>query len=209
MRKPLLLALRQVITEADKHRNFPILLLNKPFSFETALLLTNVHEPGDLGDVPFKLIFSFTRSHNSDQGSVPRLDGRVTADPRYYDPASPQGLCRHFGFLLKQAVTALETPLNRLELLSPDERETLLRFANGRETVVEDRRLHCLVLDQIQKTPLAAAAVLEHRVLTYRQLGAWSYDIAAQLAAAGVTPGDIVALMAPHSLELLAAILGI
>jgi O-succinylbenzoic acid--CoA ligase len=57
--------------------------------------------------------------------------------------------------------------------------------------------------------PGAIAVADEARALTYAELDGWASDVAAVLRAAGVEPGDRVALRCPNSLEFAAAIHGI
>ncbi|MFF5471233.1 amino acid adenylation domain-containing protein [Streptomyces achromogenes] len=72
-----------------------------------------------------------------------------------------------------------------------------------------DTTLHSLVLDQARRTPDAPAVALDDATLTYRDLDLWSADTAARLAAAGVAPGDIVAVRLPRSAHMVAAALGV
>ncbi len=69
--------------------------------------------------------------------------------------------------------------------------------------------LHGLVEAVADRTPEAPAVRMKDERLTYGELSARARQIAGQLAAAGVGPGDRVGLYQPKSVEGVAALLGI
>lgn len=62
---------------------------------------------------------------------------------------------------------------------------------------------------QVARAPEAPAVVFEDRALCYRELDARASALAARLAAAGVRPGDRVAVCMQRSLELMVGLLGV
>ncbi|MFI9331090.1 amino acid adenylation domain-containing protein [Kitasatospora sp. NPDC052868] len=69
--------------------------------------------------------------------------------------------------------------------------------------------IHTLFTRRAEETPDARALVQGATVLTYRQLADASDAFAADLAAAGVAPGDLVPVLMPRSIRLVVAFLGI
>ncbi len=71
------------------------------------------------------------------------------------------------------------------------------------------RCIHELFVEQAARTPDATAVSQGRRVLTYRQLDGVSDVLAQRLRVAGVTSGDIVAVVLERSLELIVALTAI
>lgn len=69
--------------------------------------------------------------------------------------------------------------------------------------------LPTLVAEQVRRRPCAIAVRSAAGDLTYQRLGAWAAAVAGQLEADGVGPGSLVAVYAPRSADLVAALLGI
>lgn len=73
----------------------------------------------------------------------------------------------------------------------------------------QDKNLHQLFEEQVEKTPDHIALIYEGKQLTYRQLNEQSNQLAHYLKAQNVGPDTLVALACERSLELLIGILGI
>lgn len=70
-----------------------------------------------------------------------------------------------------------------------------------------ERPIQELFLEHAKRTPSAIAVVAGDRTLSYGELDTMSARLAGRLAAAGVGPGDFVAIELPRSLELIVALL--
>ncbi len=100
-------------------------------------------------------------------------------------------------------------PIGTLEILSSDERRTILHQWNDTARAIPAATLPELFAAQVAKTPDAIAVVLEGKHLTYSELDARSSQLAHHLRALGVGPEVVVGLCVERSLEMLIALLGI
>ncbi|MBL9090371.1 MAG: LLM class flavin-dependent oxidoreductase [Planctomycetaceae bacterium] len=103
-----------------------------------------------------------------------------------------------------------QTPLAQIELLSPTERQLILRDWNA--TSVDYRRdavIHRLFEEQAARTPDAAAVTFENRRLTYAQLNRRANRLAAYLRSLGVGPDAMVGIHLERSENLVTAMLAV
>ncbi|MEV0694517.1 non-ribosomal peptide synthetase [Streptomyces sp. NPDC050388] len=90
-----------------------------------------------------------------------------------------------------------------------DEETSFLERHQGSVVTYPDTTLHRLFLATAARRPDGIALVDGDRTTTYAELRALATTVAADLAAAGVTPRSIVGLVGPRSTELFAGLLGI
>jgi len=69
--------------------------------------------------------------------------------------------------------------------------------------------IHQQVVEQVARTPNEVALIFRDRSLTYSSLNAQSDMLASRLRAEGVTPGTVVGISVPRSLELVVGLLAI
>ncbi|MCP5106963.1 MAG: amino acid adenylation domain-containing protein [bacterium] len=115
----------------------------------------------------------------------------------------------HFKYLMRQIAVNPEIDLEDLETITPEEKRQILSDFNKGCTGPGARTIHRLFEEQVDKTPDAAAVVMEHRHLTYKELNEKSGRPAARLREKGVGPECIVGLMVPRSLHWITGLLGI
>ena len=111
--------------------------------------------------------------------------------------------------LLAAAVADPDRPIGSLDILSPDERRTILYDWNATARAVPSATLPELFAAQVKTTPAATAVVFEDTSLTYDELDAHSSQLAHHLRALGVGPEVVVGLCVERSLEMLVGLLGI
>jgi enterobactin synthetase component F len=80
---------------------------------------------------------------------------------------------------------------------------------NATDHPVPDVTLTKLIVDRMQATPDAPALRFEGTTWTYRELDRRTASLARQLVHRGVGRGDVVAVMAPRSFELVLALIGV
>lgn len=117
------------------------------------------------------------------------------------------------GHLRRFLTAAMERPYDRigdLDFLGEEEREQILFGFNRTEVPFAwDVLVHQAFEAQAAKTPDRTALVQGVRSMTYRQLNERANQLAHRLRATGVTPGQIIGLMAEPSPEMVAALLAI
>ena len=159
--------------------------------------------------------------HSSSPGAIfdlnfftaERSDGwSVTCDysSDLFEPATARRMLGHFKRLLEDIAADPARPISRLEILTAEERQTLLHDWTGHRA---DYPRDATIGQLFAATALAAPDRIalesgEHR-LSYGQLHAEATAIAKQLLDAGLAPGELVGLCARPSFEMIAGLLGI
>jgi len=222
--KQIIMQVHKSIFDAVENQNYPIetLLyhLNMTVShndfplFDTAVLLKNIHDKTYLKDIPLNMIFSFSRTGNS-------LEMTVKYNSLLYRETTIGRITKHFKRLLQQGVFNVDMPLNRIEILSREEKKQLIYdFNDTKAGYPADMTIHELFARQVIKTPdhiaLAGDRQLEepHQSapaaisITYRQLNDKSNQLARVLKKKGVSPDTIVGIMLEPSPGMIEGILG-
>lgn len=143
----------------------------------------------------------------------PRPDGTVEGWLR--GPADRYGrdtlerVARHFQALVSGLVRADPQALaGTVPMLSDEDRADVLAAAEGPRRPVPDT-LTAQLRAALRRHPDRPAVTLEGTTLTYGELGRRAHALAGRLAAAGVGPGDLVAVSLRRSLELVVALTGV
>src|SRR5207244_3675825 len=111
-----------------------------------------------------------------------------------FDRASMEAMAARLVRLLEAAVAEPERAIGSLDVLSPDERHTILHGWNDTARTVPSATLPELFAAQVVRTPDAVAVVFEEQSLTYAELDARSNQLAHYLRDLGVRPETVVAL---------------
>ncbi|HEY9657256.1 MAG TPA: amino acid adenylation domain-containing protein, partial [Allocoleopsis sp.] len=100
--------------------------------------------------------------------------------------------------------------ITELPLLTESERQQLLVEWNNTQThYPQDKCIHQLFEEQVDRTPDAVAVVFENQQLTYRELNQRANQLAHYLQTLGVGPEALVGICVERSLEMVIGILGI
>ncbi len=218
--KELLLETRKTVSEALENNNYPIEILaqqlNKPITdradfplFDMALLVENIQDRSFLDSANFNMVLTFRREDSL-------VKGCLEYNPLLYEAATAGRIVEHFTRLLQEVTANIDTPIEAINLLSPDEEEMVLNRFN--DTAADysghtaQKGIHELFERQVQLTPDNIAVVDPlggRRTLTYSQLDQKACQLARVLIKRGVTTGTVVGIMLERSVELIAGILGI
>ncbi|MEW1614262.1 MULTISPECIES: amino acid adenylation domain-containing protein [unclassified Streptomyces] len=133
--------------------------------------------------------------------------GEIEYDADLFEPATALALARRFLTVLAQVTERPGSPVDRLDVLEPDERRRL--FTELLDTAAPRPAVSVpeLVARQVDRTPDAVAVVCGDVDMTYRQLWHRSDRLARSLLRSGVTPESVVALALPRSADLVVALL--
>jgi amino acid adenylation domain-containing protein len=126
-----------------------------------------------------------------------------------FDRSTARRMLGHYKMLLEAAAADPEAAIGRLPLLTAGERRQALVEWNqtGKDYPVVSALK--LFEEQAARTPSATAAVHGGRRWSYRELDRHACGVAERLREIGVSPGSRVAVAVDHSLEMLAALMGI
>ncbi|WP_306317877.1 MULTISPECIES: amino acid adenylation domain-containing protein [unclassified Streptomyces] len=132
---------------------------------------------------------------------------------RYNTDILEEGTARELAAAYVNTVESLaahpDVPLRDLVRGDAGQLERLAAWGTGPERELPADRLPELVRDQALRTPEAVALVADGEEWSYARLRSETERIAASLRAAGIVPGDRVAVLARRGAPLVAALLGV
>jgi len=222
MFKDLLLQVRQSMVEAVKNQNYPmetlIYQLGLSFSreefplFGTAILLDNIHDKRYISHIYLDMLFLFRREEAY-------IEAQVEYNKHLYTKEAVERISAHFTRLLNKIISDVQVQMSTVSPLSLQERKLLLEEFNGSEVPwPQDKTLHVLFEEQVEKSPLATALVYTgvqtngtttEMHLTYGVLNQRSNRLARLLRDKGVDRNVIVTLLLDRSLEMVTAMLAV
>jgi amino acid adenylation domain-containing protein len=132
------------------------------------------------------------------------------ANPAHYTAEELAAHQRRFVALLGQLAVAMpDEPLHRLDMLSAEERQTLLEGFNATARPVPESTLAELFEEQVERAPEALALVFGEQELSYKGLNERANRLAHHLIELGVGPETLVGIALERSVEMVVALLGI
>ncbi|MEU6126234.1 amino acid adenylation domain-containing protein [Streptomyces sp. NPDC047123] len=160
----------------------------------------------------FDLTWDFTELQGTD-GLPAGLAGEVEYSTELFDESTVRRFADHFVRLLRSALASPHKRLSALEMLTSEQRHAALDAgAQDRDADLGHELVHsvCDVLEtQAAVTPGRTAVSDGQRAVTFAELTDELHDVALRLAAAGVVPGDRVAVAAARSERQIAALFGV
>ncbi len=134
---------------------------------------------------------------------------RFRYDTRHFSETDAASLASQFGLFLADVATDADARITSVDLLSADERTTVLDKWNATSVPYRnDACIHELFEAQAERTPDAIAAVFQNESYTYRELNERANQLAAQLRELGIGPDCLVGIFVERSLDLVVATLG-
>ncbi|BAY50143.1 amino acid adenylation domain-containing protein (plasmid) [Scytonema sp. HK-05] len=139
-----------------------------------------------------------------------QLSFRFIYDSQRFESASVTRMVGHFQALLQGLVADPDQKLSHIPLLSATEQhQILIEWNNTHAPYPQEKCLHSLFEQQVQKTPDAVAVVFEEQRLTYSELNTRANQLAHYLQALGVGPEVLVGVCLERSVEMVVGLLGI
>jgi amino acid adenylation domain-containing protein len=126
-----------------------------------------------------------------------------------FDDARIARMLGHFQTLLESVARDPDQRLGQLPLLTLAERQLLVEWNRTAVAYPEDRLLHELVEEQVERAPNDVAVVFEKQQLTFRELDDSANRVAQYLQNLGVGPNVLVGICVQRSWEMLVGLLGI
>ena len=170
--------------------------------------LTTRSEPVDTASAKFDLLLNLSERREPD-GSPAGINGVLEYATDLFDRTSVEVMAGRLVRLLETAVAAPDTPIGRIDILSPAERRTILEEWNNTGHPIPPTTLTELFNAQVDKTPDAVALVFGQDRLTYTQLDARANQLAHHLRVLGVGPEYVVGLCVERSLDMIVGLIGI
>ncbi|MEV0728031.1 amino acid adenylation domain-containing protein [Polymorphospora sp. NPDC050346] len=225
--RDLLARTRTVVADAQSHADLPFeqvvqaLRPDREPSYHPVFQVMFDVQPGGLGalrlpgvratDVPVldRRISLFDFSVSVVDGDELRLVAEYATDLFTADTVGR--LLAAYQAVLAGVVADPDRPVGALPLMTAAERDRILAAADRREQAAPPATLTDVFAATAERSP-DAPALLDAATgvgYDYRELRAWSGDVAARLHAAGVRRGDLVALLCRRSPAAVAGLLGV
>ena len=138
-----------------------------------------------------------------------RLQLRLNYRPDLFERASVEAMVGRLVRLLEAMVAEPDRAIGCLDLLTLEERYTILHKWNATTHAVPSATLPELFAIQVARIPEAVAVAFEDQSVTYAELDARANQLAHHLCALGVGPETVVGLCVERSPALLIGLLGI
>lgn len=116
----------------------------------------------------------------------------------------------HYINILTQIVNNPDLKISDINIISDVEREQILNSFNNTTTVYDDNKMvHNLFEEQVERTPDSIALIFGDEKLTYRELDNKSSGLAALLKDRGINNNSIIGIMMNRSIEMIVAIMSV
>jgi amino acid adenylation domain-containing protein/FkbH-like protein/non-ribosomal peptide synthase protein (TIGR01720 family)/FkbM family methyltransferase len=127
-----------------------------------------------------------------------------------FDPGTIERMSGHFQTLLAGIVANPSQQISQLPLLTAVEQQQLLVEWNDTQVdYPQDKCIHQLFEEQVERTPDAVAVVFEQQQLTYSELNCRANQLAHYLRSFGVGADVLVGICVERSLDTIVGLLGI
>ncbi|MFW9264015.1 amino acid adenylation domain-containing protein [Nostoc sp. CALU 546] len=127
-----------------------------------------------------------------------------------FDSSTVERMTGHFVTLLESIVANPSEKISQLPLLTASEQQQLLVEWNDTSVdYPQDKCIHQLFEEQVERTPDAVAVVFENQQLTYHELNCRANQLAHYLRSLGVGADVLVGICVERSLEMVVGLLGI
>jgi amino acid adenylation domain-containing protein len=116
----------------------------------------------------------------------------------------------HFQTLLENIVRESQQSISSLQLLTPPEvRQLLIEWNDTEINYPQNKCIHQLFEEQVEKTPSNVAVIFENQQLTYKELNSRANQLAHYLQQQGVKSDTVVGICMERSLEMVMALIAI
>lgn len=137
------------------------------------------------------------------------LSGSIEYNTDLFEASTIARMAGHYQTLVNSAVAEPERPIAELELLTAEERQTLLFSWNPVSPLAPERCIHEEIAARAQQMAQAPALTVGDQTLTYAELMARAGSFMQELRAIGVGPDVLVGVHLPRSVDLVVAVLAI
>ena len=218
---------REVALQADTHQDLPFQILVEELQPKRDLSYSPLFQVMFAFEEDVSLqrleLFGLTANSRVIENNTAKFDltlfleqtsaglvGKWAYNTDLFDASTIERMTRHFQTILEGIVANPKQLISELPLLTADERQQLLCEWNHTQTdYSQDKCIHQLFEEQVERTPDAVALVFEEQQLTYRELNRRANQLAHYLKTLGVGPEVLVGICVERSLEMVVGMLGI
>ncbi|HEX3045261.1 MAG TPA: amino acid adenylation domain-containing protein [Bacillota bacterium] len=211
--RDLMSEVKNTVTEADEHSNFPFLKLAEILKLEVGkdtepylqimVLMAPVHQLKQVSQVKVDTLFSFTREES-------RIRLEIIYNPSLYQSGTMERIATHFLKIIDAFTINPNALVAGIEMITKEEREQILfGFNNTQADYPKEKTIHQLFEAQVAQAPDRVATLFDKGQLTYGELNRKANHLAHLLRANGVQADQIIGIMVDRSPEMLIGILGI
>ena len=222
----LLSRVREVTLGAYDHQDLPFDLLVEELKperdlsytplFQVMFILQNAPMSAiELSDLTLQSVATSSKTAKFDltlsiQENESGIGGELEYNSDLFDATTIARMAGHFQILLEGIVANPQERVAQLPLLTSSEKYRLLLEWNNTQTEYpQDKCIHQLFEEQVEKSPNAVALVFKNKQLTYRELNQRANQLAHYLRKLGVQPEVPVCLCVDRSIEMVVGLLGI
>ena len=179
------------------------------------VLLEERLSPLRLDEVQSRLVPTRTGTSKNDlmlsiQAASEAWDCQIEYATDLFTAETVARMARHLAELLRSITENPQEQISRLNLMPEEERHQVqVEWNRTERKYPQDKCVHQLFEEQVERTPDAVAVVFEGNSLTYRELNIRANQLAHHLRSLGVGPDILVGLCMERSLEMVVALLGI
>ncbi|NEO41472.1 MAG: amino acid adenylation domain-containing protein [Moorea sp. SIOASIH] len=138
------------------------------------------------------------------------LVGFLKYNAELFDEQTIARIAGHFQNLLEEIVNDPQQRVTALPLMTEVELDQILvEWNNTKTDYPNDKCIHQLFEEQVEKKPNAIAVVFEEQKLTYSQLNSKANQLAHYLQKLGVVPETLVGICVERSVEMVVGLLAI
>ncbi|MCG6135477.1 MAG: non-ribosomal peptide synthase/polyketide synthase [Nostoc sp. LLA-1] len=127
-----------------------------------------------------------------------------------FDSSTIERMTGHFLTLLEAIVANPGDRISQLPILTAfEQKQLLLEWNDTQVDYPQDKCIHQLFEEQVERTPNAVAVVFDNQQLTYHELNTRANQLAHYLQSLGVSADVLVGICVERSLEMVVGLLGI
>ncbi|MCA1191391.1 non-ribosomal peptide synthetase [Saccharopolyspora sp. 6V] len=175
----------QVVVEGAPERSAELTVRTQPIIKPTA---------------KFDLFWFFAESRGED-GSPAGMQASVEYSADLFDRSTAQALSERLVRLLRTVVANPAVRVDRVDVLSPEDRELVVGTFNDTGSALPWRNLPAVFEEQVRATPRRRAVVHGSDAVTYAELSARANRLARVLVERGVGAESYVAVLLPRSID--------
>ena len=210
--KELLLNVKDVMAEAINNQNYSLKKIINNLEvdssvgfpiFDVMISLNDIHDKSYVKDI--KTNFNFDILNNNEM-----LQIKIEYNDKLYKQSTVKLIATSFEKLLNEILNNQEIKIKDINILTENQMQRVLyEFNNVKKDYNDNKLLHQLFEEQVERTPNACVLIDGKRKITYNELNIKANKIANFLKDNGVNANDRIGIMLDTSIELIAGLLGI